>query len=248
MRKLVLDAFPWLVTVAVIGGAGYGWYAAASAPTRMEDGCLPGVQGRHRVIVLDSSDPVSPEQLDEIRALVIAIALEGGPDDRFSLFTLGTTGMVELLRVDSGCLDIPDLAGGKYAKLRTRIFLAAVEEFLATLEETGRPTSPLYEGVDTLLHRRDVFAADGPELWFISDLLQHSADGGSHYPGQPNYQPPEHGTDFFEGRAAPGRFKAVTLVYLQRPGARKLQSPAHQRLWMDVFKPFSDTPPVLEKL
>ncbi len=242
LRRRMKGALPWLTALAILAAVGRLGWAEFSAPPRGEDGCVLGAVSTHRILMLDASDPLHPTILREVARLLVENATQGKPDDRFSLYTVGDGNEPDLLLVFSGCnVASTALAGQKYRTQAAARFLEAPEAFLEGLSTSTRPTTPLFEGLDTLLHRRVVLDAERVELTIASDFLQHSGQA-SHYRTQ-QYDKPS-----FLGRLQPGLIDRVRLVYIQRPRLRHLQTPVHQGFWLDLVAAFTREPPVLEKL
>lgn len=238
MRRQVSVYWPWAVVALFATAAGALAVNGLVAEKEGPDGCPNSGASAHDVALMDASDRLPGSQSKQVSAAVRRLAWASGPDRRFSLFAVGGGTEEDLVQEFSGCnvANAPLKGGGTKEKGRAA-FMADTEAFLEGLAKAQRPTTPLFEAVETLRHRRDVCEAN-TTLYIVSDLMNNG--GFSHYPGSPNYRPPS--ADDLPERSDLGcRFAEVRLLFIQRPGMRALQTEALRKFWIADLSRVADS-------
>ena len=206
---------------------------------------------RHTVLLLDTSDPLSPKHRAELRRLVNELqsataALRVAPGEALIVYELGTDlgAIAPVLKVCNPG-EHPDqwewwqeLTRGRAIDLqRWRRFREAIEDLFVQVEtETSRSSSPLIETLGVIVPRhapsaREKGSNDGghTHLILFSDLLQHSK-ALSHYGPYPAGE---------EVRKTPGLRALqtdltgidVSLFRLERSGDAHWQTREHYFWW-----------------
>ncbi|MGH0028489.1 MAG: hypothetical protein ACQGVC_01755 [Myxococcota bacterium] len=238
----------WTVLAVLTGGSAYLLHAEITAPERHADGCPVGGAPTLTLTLIDASDRVEPSELAQLSEALRRMAAGADPNTRLSVFTAGGGGDVDLLPVFSGCSQARAsgaLTGAIYASEEARRFFASVSDWLSELGGVSRPTSPLFEVTERLLYRADVVDAAKKHLILVSDLLQNTP-AWSVYPGLQGYRAPGEGA-LPELLDPPAEWDSVTVLMLQRPEARHLQTKALETLWIELLGHWSKTTPVLRK-
>ena len=238
----------WAVLAMLGAGAAFVAYSEITNPELGPDGCPVAGASVLRLALIDASDRIEPSELEQLSDALRRIAAAADPDTRLAVFTAGGGGEVDLLPVFSGCSQARAsgaLTGAIYASKQTERFFADVSKWLAGLGQVSRPTSPLLEVTERVLYRTDVIDAGQRHLILVSDLLQNTP-AWSVYPGLPGYRAMAAHSPI-DLPPPPARWDSVTILMLQRPSARHLQTRALESLWVEVLGTWSKTHPVLRK-
>ena len=233
--NLVLVALLVLMLAGVAVAAVIALQAPAVDP---ETGCLEEGVVAETVALVDASDPIPDALLKTVLELLMGAALQGGPETRVRLFLLGGGQAVDLIELDAFCNRLSPGAGGPAYRTRIRRdFEARLQAGLAKAAAGQRDASPILEATERLLSRPGLTEVQDRDLIVISDLLQNT-ERFSFYPGKPGYvRPSALGSRLTTSRAA--CWRTVSIVELQRPGLRHLQTASVRRFWISCFKRMS---------
>lgn len=176
---------------------------AGGGPPKLDDNLCPKFPARETVLLLDTTDPLTPKHRSELESLVEKIkgvrSSEGfyvAPGEALIVYELGTDlGNMEPKMKVCNPGDNPDdmdwkdelTLGKKVAMHNWKKFGDKVQELFPEESQGEKPTSPILESLGVIMpghapDKRGISAGDetGVHLIIFSDLLQHS-DSLSHY-------------------------------------------------------------------
>lgn len=234
---ILLAAGLAIVTVAVVMTLGR---TPALDP---ETGCVADqlTPAEHTVLLIDQTDPLTSNQIDYVRRLILAEYARLHPGGKLTIEGItadpgGTGRTFSRCRVRRGSevLGITDNPEMVQAAFR-RTVGDALDRYLNGLQSV--PTaerSPILEAVDNVMDDADF----GPtvkarRLVIVSDLAQNS-DLVSEYRG------PGSGLDLDarqrDALSRDMRGVAVRIHYVRRPALEGIQTPEQRRFWTDWFE------------
>jgi hypothetical protein len=234
-----------VLSLGILGGMVYAYAAHRPPPLDPKTLCRTDapLQG-HTIILIDASDPLPPLEADRVRALAAAEREKLPRFDKLTILMLTPAKPFEpkvafsKCSPGSGAIVNPWIENGDQIKRR---FTEAIEKPLD--RRIGRAVkgkrakySPILETVSSIPRRFDFTAAvPRRRLVIVSDFLQNTPNGYSHYQGA---KPSLAGlqTDPLWPKVK-SRFDGaqVLLEYVPRPDDAALQTPAHREFWRDYF-------------
>lgn len=196
------------------------------------------------VILLDRSDPITPQQAQQIRQVLAGYRDNAPEGTRFDIYTIESDSKNEQQPLLSICAPIRPENANIWIQNSTTIRNRYDEGFSATLDKavdqlltiSKRPTSPIIESL-----RAAAITSFGPiatrsiplHLTVISDMVQHSAYV-SHFRSAPNFEQLSRDPSWPMLRPEL-RGADTNIFYLLRPeavrGSKNVQNRGHQVFW-----------------
>lgn len=222
--------------VAIFGGIAFAAVVAMQAPSLdPATGCLDDGVSAETVVLIDASDPIPSPLAPSVLRIVASEVLRSGPETRLRLFLLGGGEAVDLIELDAFCNSLSAGSGGTSYRDRVRKeFEARLKAGFETARDGQRTASPILEASERLKSRPEIVEVQHRDLILISDLLQNT-ERASFYPGEPAYTRPGPGRTRRSNSKAPF-WQTVSIVELQRPSVRHLQSKRLRQFWISWFE------------
>jgi len=235
MRSRTANVALIVALIAIFGGVALAALVAMQAPSLdPATGCLDEGVSAETVVLIDASDPIPAPLAPSVLRIVASAALRGGPETRLRLFLLGGDDAVDLIELDAFCNSLSAGSGGSVYRDRVhREFEARLKAGFETARNGQRTASPILEASERLKSRPGIVEVQHRNLILISDLLQNTARV-SFYPGEPAYTRPGPGRVSRTKSEAPF-WQTVSIVELQRPSVRHLQSKRLRQFWISWF-------------
>jgi hypothetical protein len=235
-----------LVLIVVLGVG--TWWLRKSKEQLDADNCpRSGVRALH-VLMIDRSDPISPQQAQMVRQHVQTLKNEAKFGTRFDIYTFEGDTKNEMQPVVRVCAPGRPEEANEWIENPEQVRRRYEERFLLVLERgldellsaTSRDNSPVIESL-----RAASITSFGPlsagkipvSLTLVSDMVQHSTMV-SHFKAEPNFaqlqksqtwptlRPDLKGAD-------------VEILYLLRPAAKRgpapIQNRGHQAFWEQLI-------------
>ena len=225
-----------ILAFGILGGMVYAYAAHRPPPLDPKTLCRTDarLQG-HTLMLIDASDPLPPMEAERVRAIAAAEREKLARYDKLTILLLNPSRPYEpkvafsKCSPGSGLIVNPWIENGDQIKRR---FAEAIEAPLdrrigRAVKGKGARSSPILETISTIPRRFDFTAAiPRRRLIIVSDLLQNSPGGYSHYqPGKPSLETLQADPLWSSVQARFDRAQ-VLLEYVPRPKEAALQNAA----------------------
>ncbi len=235
-----------VLAFGILGGMVYAYAAHRPPPLDPKTLCRTDarLQG-HTVILIDASDPLPPMEADRVRAIAAAEREKLARYDKLTILLLTPNKPFEpkvafsKCSPGSGLIVNPWIENGDQIKRR---FTEAIEAPLdrrigRAVKGKGAKSSPILETISVIPRRFDFTAAvPRRRLIVVSDFLQNTPDGYSHYQtGKPSLDALQADPLWPKVKARFDRAQ-VLLEYVPRPQDAALQTTAHREFWRAYFE------------
>lgn len=232
-----------LLLILALAGGGY-WFSQKRVKLDEGSGCPVSGPTAIHAILIDRSDPISPQQAQQIRLVVDGYIARAKVGERFDLYVASGDAANVLAPVASVCspgrgdqanelYENPQMIQRKFEEK----FVGVLKDNLARLLATATAdSSPILESVRAAAISS--FGAVEPgqiplQMTIVSDMVQHSA-GNSHFRGETNFDDLAKRPVW---RSLQANLKGATVnaLYLMRPVAvrngQPIQNRGHQHFW-----------------
>lgn len=235
-----------LLLVTAVGpclfALGFAWVWGKERQ-RDEELCRGGPSPAHVVALVDTTDPLTPDQLRVVRSEILRLGQSLKQDERLSIYRLEPQHEQVVQTLFSKCnpgdgtnADPSIENPGKMQRDYSKIFLKPLkEEAIEVIGEGGQAdTSPILEAIHWITGD-GAFIGDirVRRLVIFSDMLEFS-EHFNHYRepysfAQFNERPP------FSRLTGKLQGVETRVFYIQRPHHHRLQDEAHERFWREFF-------------
>lgn len=235
IKRFVLPVL--LITVCLFLLGGISWFTSTQLPGPGERP-MPQSPKSHTVILIDQTDKLSERciiQLEELLASMPKTIKKGEMLSIFAIHSNSDITVTPLLSVYNPGLGSNEWIENLKMKRDTFIkdFMAPIVDFSKNI--TQRPTSPSSPIVETVnrIMRWEKFSAKTKrrKLIIYSDMLQNSINC-SDYP---------HSDIVYKGSPGCPNLNSMNNVtvdirYILRPKCYQMQTPSHQKQWVEMFR------------
>lgn len=232
-----------LLLIAALAGGGY-WLSMKRVKLDEATGCPVSGPTAIHAILIDRSDPISPQQAQQIRTVIDGYIARARIGERFDLYVASGDTVNVLAPVASVCSPgRGDQANELYENpqmIQRRFdekFVGVMKDSLTRLlSATTADSSPILESVRAAAISS--FGAIEPgqiplQMTIVSDMVQHSP-GNSHFRGETNFDDLAK-RPVWRSLQANLKGAKVNIMYLLRPAAMRngqsIQSRGHQYFW-----------------
>jgi hypothetical protein len=231
------------ILIAGLAGGGY-WLSQKRVKLDAVTGCpVTGPTAIHAILI-DRSDPISPQQAQQVRLVIDGYVSRAKIGERFDLYVASGDTVNVLTPVASVCspgrgdqanelYENPQMIQRQFEDK----FVGVMKENLSRLLETATAdSSPILESIKAAAVSSFGSVEPGQiplQMTIVSDLVQHS-QGNSHFRGETNF-------DDLSKRSAWRSLQAnlkgasVNVLYLLRPvsvrSGQPIQNRGHQVFW-----------------
>lgn len=250
-RDALVGAFFGIIGLAAIGLLIWGslWSSKSRIELDADTNCPVRGPSAVHVILIDRSDPITPQQGQQIRQIFDSYFAKARTGERFDLYVASGDAVNVLTPVASVCSpgrgdQVSELTANPQMVQRKfdEKFIAVLRDNLQRLLATSTAeTSPILESIRAAAVSS--FGALEPgqmplQMTVVSDLVQHSA-ANSHFRGETGF------SDLSKRPAwrllqANLKGASVNFLYLARPSAVRngqlIQSRGHQHFWEEAIK------------
>ncbi len=239
-----------LIGVGLFAALGGVWYFLSSAHVAIDSqtNCPKAGPAGIQVVLIDKSDPITPQQSQRVRQYIEELANSAKPGTRFDLYVADGDSKNVLKPTASVCSSGRGNQANPLYQNPTMVQRQFEERFLSVLRKavdqlltaSTTDTSPILESI-----RAAAITSFGPatpdiplDLTIVSDLVQHSALN-SHFRGETNFDDLAR-KPAWRGLQASLKGAKVFCLYLLRPEAQvnrqPIQNRGHQLFWEKAIR------------
>lgn len=241
--KGVMFAFVGIALIIALAGGGY-WLSQKRVKLDAATGCPVSGPAAIHAILIDRSDPISPQQAQQIRLVIDGYVARAKIGERFDLYVASGDAVNVLAPVASVCspgrgdqanelYENPQMIQRQFEEK----FVGVLKESLTRLLATATAdTSPILESVRAaaISSFGSVEPSQIPlQMTIVSDLVQHST-GNSHFRGETSFDDLSK-RPVWRSLQANLKGATVNVLYLLRPVATRsgqpIQNRGHQLFW-----------------
>lgn len=236
-----------LALLILLGGGGF-WLRQQSVALNAQTNCPETGPTAVHMVLIDRSDPISPQQALRIQQWVEAQKASSPAGTRFDIYAFEGDTQSVMRPLLSICVPQPPSTANPLIqnvnfvkKTFDEKFVRVLDETIASLlQATTRPTSPIIESLRAaaLTSFGDVKSNGVPlQVTLISDLIQHSPET-SHYTKPADFDQLSHNLSWSTLRPDL-RGASVDILYVLRPKAltrsAPIQNRGHQDFWVRLI-------------
>jgi hypothetical protein len=249
-RKRRRDFIGWMLilfSLVSIGGLAYVYHGTMSRTVALNPDNMCPQTGPHSitVVLIDTTDPLDPVQHEDVRKQLEDIKDDVPRYGEIELFTVASSGDALLSPKLAVCnpgrgSDIDPMYGNPalVEKRWQKAFSDKADEVLEQLLQSQTlATSPIMESIQQVAVQ--AFVGQGAEnipkrLTIVSDMLQNTP-GLSQYQGVESFEEFRGNPYYIKVRPSLARVD-VTILYLRRLNASRLQGRRHIGFWESYFR------------
>jgi hypothetical protein len=239
-----------LLGLLIFGGFGIAWHFLSGARVAIDtaNNCPKSGPTAVHVVLIDKSDPISPQQAQRVRQYIDSVANAARPGTRFDLYVADNDSVNILKPVAQVCSSGRGSEANPLYENPTRIQRQFEDRFIGVLRGTlGKllsastaDSSPILESIRAAAITSSEGAPDGVplQMTLVSDLVQHSALN-SHFRGETNFEDLSR-KPAWRSLQAPLKGAHIYVLYLLRPTAavqgKPIQNQGHQLFWKKAVR------------
>jgi hypothetical protein len=240
----------FLLGAAMLAAFGIGWYVLSAAHVVIDTAtnCPKGGPTAVQVVLIDRSDPITPQQGQRVRQYIDEQANRAKPGTRFDLYVADSDAVNVLKPTASVCSSGQGNQASSLYENPVRVQRQFEERFLNVLHgaldrllsASTADNSPILESIRAAAITSFGSVPDGVPLRMIivSDLVQHSALN-SHFRGETNFDDLSR-KPAWRSLQAPLKGAHVYVLYLLRASAvlrgQPIQNRGHQLFWEKAIR------------